>query len=139
MSRAPAAILLSAALLAQSSMASRTRGVVGNDEAAIARGQLLFAQYCASCHGDHGKGNGPTAASLTVKPGDLTQMENKYGAFLGPHLESAIRGTNPALVHRAPNMIVWGAILRAQGTGGRAAADARVRDLIAYLESIQEH
>jgi len=73
------------------------------------------------------------------KPSCMTPCSARKKQRSEPHLESAIRGTNPAILHRAPNMIVWGVILRAQGPGGATAADARVHDLIAYLESIQEN
>lgn len=40
--------------------------------ASIARGQALYGPNCASCHGPNGEGNGPAAASLRIKPADLT-------------------------------------------------------------------
>ena len=41
--------------------------------ASIVRGQALFADNCANCHGRDGRGNGPVAASLRIRPADLTQ------------------------------------------------------------------
>jgi mono/diheme cytochrome c family protein len=35
----------------------------------------VYADNCAVCHGDEGKGDGPIAASLTPRPPDLTQSE----------------------------------------------------------------
>lgn len=43
-----------------------------NDTATIARGQQLFAQNCAICHGTGGKGDGPLGQNLTPRPADLT-------------------------------------------------------------------
>jgi len=40
--------------------------------ASIRKGKSLFAEYCAMCHGDEGKGNGPMAEALETKPADLT-------------------------------------------------------------------
>jgi mono/diheme cytochrome c family protein len=34
----------------------------------VAKGKELFKANCASCHGDAGEGNGPTAATLNPKP-----------------------------------------------------------------------
>lgn len=35
-------------------------------------GQLIYQQNCQACHGEKGRGDGPGAASLPVKPFDLT-------------------------------------------------------------------
>jgi putative copper export protein/mono/diheme cytochrome c family protein len=40
--------------------------------ASIARGQALFAQHCAGCHGASGRGNGPNALALDMPTSDLT-------------------------------------------------------------------
>jgi putative copper export protein len=41
--------------------------------ASIVRGQALFGRNCVACHGQEGAGNGPAAASLRIRPADLTQ------------------------------------------------------------------
>ncbi len=38
-------------------------------------GKNLFNQYCVTCHGDEGQGNGPTGASLNPKPADLQSKQ----------------------------------------------------------------
>ena len=38
----------------------------------VEHGARLFAESCALCHGADGKGDGPAAAALTVRPADLT-------------------------------------------------------------------
>lgn len=43
----------------------------GKSEAAK-DGKNLFQIYCVTCHGDKGKGNGPSAAGLNPKPANLT-------------------------------------------------------------------
>ena len=40
--------------------------------ASIVHGSRLYAENCALCHGVDGKGDGPAAAGLTVRPADLT-------------------------------------------------------------------
>jgi putative copper export protein/mono/diheme cytochrome c family protein len=40
--------------------------------ASIARGEKLFAQHCAGCHGASGRGNGPNALALDMPTSDLT-------------------------------------------------------------------
>ena len=39
----------------------------------IERGKALYRQYCASCHGINGQGDGPLAKNLTPKPADLVE------------------------------------------------------------------
>src|SRR5262252_4445931 len=41
----------------------------------ITEGKALFQRECASCHGSTGKGNGPEAATLKVKPSDLSSPQ----------------------------------------------------------------
>jgi mono/diheme cytochrome c family protein len=53
---------------------------VFGDAAATEKGKALFAQNCASCHGDAGDGTGPAGAALDPKPRNLThKAEYKYG------------------------------------------------------------
>ena len=43
-----------------------------DDKMIAARGEQLYQQQCASCHGESGKGDGPVAAGLPHQPADLT-------------------------------------------------------------------
>jgi len=43
------------------------------DVDSISRGNSLYVQRCAACHGSHGYGDAPAAASLAVKPANLTE------------------------------------------------------------------
>lgn len=40
------------------------------------QGKHLFGQYCATCHGDEGKGDGQNASNLSPAPPDLTTSKN---------------------------------------------------------------
>jgi copper transport protein len=42
------------------------------DAASIDAGHALYAQYCVSCHGTEGKGDGPVGMTLNPRPADLT-------------------------------------------------------------------
>jgi putative copper export protein/mono/diheme cytochrome c family protein len=44
----------------------------GYSAASVVRGREAFADHCAMCHGPEGRGDGSAAASLGVKPADLT-------------------------------------------------------------------
>ena len=45
---------------------------VWTDPRMLARGKEIYAAKCAVCHGTDGKGRGPGAANLPLKPADLT-------------------------------------------------------------------
>ena len=120
--------------------AKALKNPVANTPESIAKGKALFEGKgtCFNCHGKEGKGDGPAASTMTRRPTNVTLMQKRHGAFFAAQAESAIRGTDPVVAHGAPGMMVWGAIFRANAHGGEAAVDARVRDLLAFMESIQE-
>ncbi len=45
----------------------------------VSRGQPLFDQYCATCHGERGDGKGPTARALQPAPASFTDAEFMRG------------------------------------------------------------
>ncbi|MCC6304043.1 MAG: cytochrome c [Rhodobacteraceae bacterium] len=42
-------------------------------------GRGLYAEYCAACHGPRGRGDGPAAAGLAVRPADLSALAAANG------------------------------------------------------------
>jgi len=45
-------------------------------------GEEMYASYCAACHGDKGKGDGPAAAAMATPPRDLTTLsKSNRGQF----------------------------------------------------------
>jgi mono/diheme cytochrome c family protein len=52
--------------------AKRMKNPITATAASIRKGKSLFAEYCAMCHGDEGKGDGPMAEALETKPANLT-------------------------------------------------------------------
>ena len=47
------------------------RNPVRVDAASLAEGKKLYRTYCAACHGEAGRGDGPAGAALTPRPADL--------------------------------------------------------------------
>jgi len=47
-------------------------GLIEDNAQTVSEGGQLFQQYCASCHGVGGQGNGPQAPFLARPPADLT-------------------------------------------------------------------
>jgi mono/diheme cytochrome c family protein len=64
--------------------AAKMTNPVPSDAASLAAGKKAFADYCAACHGDTGKGDGPMAAFTgDPVPSDLTDAEWKHGSSDG--------------------------------------------------------
>jgi mono/diheme cytochrome c family protein len=60
---------------------------------AIARGRNVYAKAeCQECHGREGRGDGPSAKDLKVKPSDLTKRPFKGGATPRDILRTTITG-----------------------------------------------
>lgn len=108
-----------------------------------------FVNYCASCHGADGAGNGPMAAELKGKPTDLTALsKNNDGNFPYLQLRDVIDGssdTGNIRSHGSREMPVWGNVFRAetglvQGRqgGSYAIAKARIQNIVDYIANIQQ-
>lgn len=107
--------------------------------AANDRGRKLYLQYCASCHGVDGTGNGPVAPNLKVAPPDLTRIEKKDGKFPAVHVQMVIAGEVGATeltVHGTKEMPVWGQVFRYQHSQTHSLLN--VYALTKYIESIQK-
>ena len=135
------AVLVSAmatVLLAASAAAEpgRTPGQDSN----VPSGSALFTTYCASCHGQSGRGNGSVAIFLKVPPADLTQIATRNkGTFPAERVYRIIDGRQAVRPHGDSQMPVWGeAFARSMTGGSEEATAARIRALVTYIESIQK-
>lgn len=55
--------------------ADALKNPVKDNAAATAEGKKLYTMYCATCHGDKGKGDGPAGIALTPKPGNFSTQK----------------------------------------------------------------
>jgi mono/diheme cytochrome c family protein len=104
------------------------------------RGPDLYHAHCAACHGPEGKGNGPAAAALKTKPANLTILaKNNGGKFPTQRVQNFISGDDPSLLsHGSREMPVWGPIFH-QIEEDQDFGNVRLKNLIKYLESIQQN
>jgi putative copper resistance protein D len=84
----------------------------------VDHGALLYRKHCASCHGAHGRGDGPEAGAVAARPPDLTEhlAHHRPGDLLW-WLKQGIPGTPmPGFGARIGDAGLWDVLnfLRAQ-------------------------
>ena len=90
-----------------------------------AEGKKMYVMYCSGCHGDSGKGDGPAARSLPVKPADYTdgmvmnQLSDKF-------LFDIISKGGSAVVGKSPYMPAWGSQLK----------EKQIREIMGYIRGL---
>jgi mono/diheme cytochrome c family protein len=105
-------------------------------------GEEIFLRYCAACHGDMGRGNGPVARSLKIPAPDLTAISRHYGGFPTALVRGVIDGRGSGIdAHGTRTMPVWGYEFWIE-QGGDDAAKRQMQDVITklvdYIRSIQD-
>ena len=65
---------LATALISASILATACAPITSQED-----GEKLYAEFCASCHGASGRGDGPDAASIGKRPADLTTISKRNG------------------------------------------------------------
>lgn len=141
-----AGVAIALTLFLASSAAHAEEETIGSDE---------YRVSCLSCHGVGGRGNGPLAQFLTVKPTDLTTLAKNNGGQY-PNLKAGqypflrvyqvIDGRADVAVHGERAMPVWGNRYLAQQPGGSSAfggdyekmVRGRILELVYYIQSIQQ-
>jgi mono/diheme cytochrome c family protein len=100
---------------------SLSQGAFAQDKA---EGKKYYVTYCSGCHGETGKGDGPAAVSLPLKPANHTDgavMNKLSDQFLFDIISQGGKA-----VEKSPFMPGWGSQLR----------EKQIRDLIAYVRSL---
>ncbi len=83
------------------------------------KGQTLYEQNCAACHGIQGDGKGPRAYFIIPPPRNFTNSIEMRGIKESSHLFLAIRDGVAGTV-----MPAWGGVL----------SDEQIKDIIAYIQ-----
>ena len=87
-------------------------------EAAV-QGVEVFEVYCASCHGEMGRGDGPAGASLVPAPKDLVALQSKVeDDYLFWRISEGKSGTA---------MVAWKGIL----------TDEQIWQTVAFIRSLK--
>lgn len=121
-------IVLSAAVTARSEEAAPA-AAAASDEFKIngdaTKGAATYKLYCATCHGETGKGDGIGAAALNPKPRDFTDKA-VMATIPDSEVFKAIK-EGGAAVGKSPMMIAWGMLLK---------EDQQIHDVAAYVRSL---
>jgi mono/diheme cytochrome c family protein len=97
----------------------------------------MFRNYCAPCHGNDGRGNGPAASSLRKPPADLTALSRKNGGkFPEAEVANTIKGDGVSS-HGSRDMPMWGELFHSVSSGD-TAVQLRIRNLGDYIKGIQQ-
>ena len=130
--RGPCAAIAAIALLA---------GPVHAAEYVAMSGKELYLRFCASCHGDSGRGNGAVAGSFAVEVPDLTLLARRYGGeFPRDRVARIIDGRFIIASHGSRTMPVWGEDLSRAEIGNPEAERATeiiITRLADYLWTLQ--
>lgn len=104
-------------------------------------GKQMYMSYCASCHGEYGKGNGPVAPALKKQPADLSVLsKNNGGKFPSAHVAAVLEFGAENSAHGNSDMPVWGPVLGKMDPANPQLnmKALRISNLSRYLESIQQ-
>jgi mono/diheme cytochrome c family protein len=98
-------VLFSAAFVAR----AEDDGTAEVKAADAARGAQIFTQYCVTCHGPQGLGDGPVGKTLNPPPRNFQEGKFKYGDTPRAHFEVVTNGA--AAKGGSPLMAPWGAVI----------------------------
>src|SRR5579872_723048 len=77
------------------------------------KGEDLYREFCAVCHGIDGRGRGPAAEALVQRPMDLTTIARRNSSrFPDLHIQQIIRGDGAIPAHGSEEMPTWGNVFK---------------------------
>lgn len=105
----------------------------------VTSGAQLYKRYCATCHGNDGKGTAPPPGSHFGAPTpDLTTLAKRHdGKFPDAYVADALRNGVKLRDHGLSEMPVWGKIFSAERGADPAQTNLRIKNLTNYLKSVQ--
>lgn len=115
----------------------------GLDESSdhVERGRVSFENFCASCHGLDGSGNGPVAEYLTVPLDDLRLLKQEHdGTFPFELVYETVDGRDDVRAHGTRVMPVWGNVwTEVDGSPmPQEFIERRINEIVEFVRSIQD-
>jgi mono/diheme cytochrome c family protein len=103
------------------------------------KGPEMYKQYCASCHGLEGRGDGPAVEFLKTTPPDLrTLAQRNGGKYPATRVAGTLRFGTGSHAHGTVDMPLWGPLFRSQDNTKSNVADLRVYNLNEYVQTLQQ-
>jgi mono/diheme cytochrome c family protein len=103
-----------------------------------ASGREMFLKYCASCHGEDGKGNGPAAIAMKMPPPDLTTLSRRHeGKYPVGYVSALLKFGRNFAAHGSEDMPVWGSSFKTLDPVHDPTGQQHVDDVVAYIGSLQ--
>jgi mono/diheme cytochrome c family protein len=103
-------------------------------------GQELYMRFCASCHGEHGRGDGPVSSSLKVEMPDLATIARRSHGDVRERIARVIDGRYIIGAHGTRTMPVWGEdfnMLEVGNPDAERATRAMIERIADYVLSLQ--
>lgn len=108
-------------------------------QANVASGKETFLEYCATCHGKTGKGDGPAAFVLRTPAPDLTTLAKRNdGKYPAGSVSAVLTFGRRLGSHGSEDMPIWGPRLKKLDPVRDPTGQQHIDDLVAYIQSIQE-
>jgi len=105
-------------------------------------GKQMYLQYCSSCHGKDGKGDGTVSRDLKVRVPDLTGLAKKHkGVYPLDDVMATIDGRRLVRGHGDRNMPVWGESFHSEGEGKKypeLTTLLKAKIIAEYVSSLQK-
>lgn len=104
---------------------------------AATSGAALYGAFCASCHGETGRGDGPVADLAPVRPSDITVLSRSNGGVY-PRREvmEVLEGTRAQRTH-AGGMPNWREVIARNENNDERRIKARLDALVEHVETLQ--
>jgi mono/diheme cytochrome c family protein len=101
-------------------------------------GGQFYKRYCAVCHGNDLKGNGPVSPEFKNPPADLTTLSQRHnGEFPQAYVEDILRNGVKKNAHGDTEMPIWGPIFGSTEATNPQLVTTRIVNLTNYIKSLQ--
>ena len=98
-------------------------------------GAALYRRYCAACHGNDLKGNGPAPPPFKESPPDLTTLTKRHGGqFPDAFVANVLRNGVMLPAHGPAEMPIWGSTFKESEHLSEDQLASRIKELTGYLK-----